>query len=85
MDIKQYLINTVDIILSARIKDLKLIRTFKSTIYSVNDDGTYTIVKDKKQYNVKNGLPVKLSLGQNVWVMIPHSSIKDMFIYAIIQ
>lgn len=53
---------------------------FQSVICKVNTDGTYQIVRNKHNYNVKNGLGTELGIGQNVWVMIPNGSIRDMFV-----
>lgn len=69
--------------LKSKTEKLSSSEVFSSPIYGVNTDGTYTIVKEKNRYNVKNGLSITLFLGQNVWVMIPNGSFKDMFIFAL--
>lgn len=75
-----YILKAIDILMDRRIDTIPMTKVFSSPIYGVNTDGTYTIVKEKNKYNVKNGLASALSLGQNVWVMIPNGSFKDMFI-----
>jgi len=64
-------------------KKLKYDKSFPSTIYKVNLDGTYTIIKDKQEYKVKNALGTTLTLGQNVWVKIPQGSLRNMHIYGV--
>ncbi len=61
-------------------EELPVTSVFSSAVYAVNADGTYTIIKDKNPYNIPNGLGVPLSPGQNVWIMLPNGSMKDMFI-----
>lgn len=75
-----YILRAIDILLDKRLNSLPTTKMFHSPIYGVNEDGTYTIVKEKNKYNVKNGLPTTLSLGQNVWIIIPNGVLKDMFI-----
>jgi len=55
-------------------------KTFPSVVYGVNNDGTYTIIKDKQKYNVKCALGTTLSLGSHVWVKIPCGRLHDMHI-----
>lgn len=55
-------------------------KTFPSVVYGVNNDGTYTIIKDKQKYNVKCALGTTLSLGTHVWVKIPCGRLHDMHI-----
>lgn len=74
------ILDAIELLINKKIKDLPCPKVFSSTVYSINPDNTYTIIKDKQKYNVKNGLGTTLPLGQNVWVMIPNGELRNMFI-----
>ena len=58
-------------------------KTFKSTIWGKNTDGTYKISYMNQLYNVPNALGTELELGQSVWVKIPSGVFRDMHICGI--
>lgn len=74
------ILDAIEILIEKRLEKLRLTYMFKSTIYAVNSDGTYSIVKDKIRYNVKNGMGINFSVGKNVWIIVPNGELKDMFI-----
>ena len=59
---------------------LKYDKTFKSTIWGKNEDGTYQISYMNQLYNVYNSLGTDLELGQSVWVKIPSGIFRNMHI-----
>ena len=59
---------------------LKYDKTFKSTIWGKNEDGTYQISYMNQLYNVYNALGTDLELGQSVWVKIPSGIFRNMHI-----
>ena len=75
--------NNISRLVKGLCEKLKYDKSFPSTIYKVNLDGTYTIIKDKQEYKVKNALGTTLTLGQNVWVKIPQGSLRNMHIYGV--
>lgn len=73
-------INMINTILDERLKKLKYDKTFKSTIWGKNEDGTYQISYMNQLYNVYNALGTDLELGQSVWVKIPSGIFRNMHI-----
>lgn len=73
-------IKIVNTILNERLKKLKYDKTFKSTIWGINSDGTYQISYMNQIYNVPNALGTDLQLGQSVWVKIPSGIFREMHI-----
>ena len=64
-------------------RNKKCSKIFKSTIWKINNDGTYQISYLGQTYNVANAMGTELSLGQSVWVMIPNGVLREMHIYGI--
>lgn len=60
-------------------------RTFKSTVWGKNPDGTYQINYLGQMYHVPNALGNDLSLGQTVWVKIPGGVFRHMHICGFYQ
>lgn len=81
--ISENIIKSINILLENKIKSLKFDKTFKTTIWGKNADGTYKISYMNQQYNIPNGLGVELSVGQSVWVTIPSGIFRHMFISGI--
>ena len=81
--ISDNILNSINVLLENKIKNLKVDRTFKTTIWSKNTDGTYQISYMNQKYNVPNGLGVDLQAGQSVWVTIPSGIFRNMFISGI--
>lgn len=61
-------------------RSLKFDKTFKSTVWGKNADGTYVIGYKNQKYNVYNSLGTELNLGQSVWVKIPSGVFRYMHI-----
>ena len=74
------LVNKIIYIVERKNEKLKFDKTFKSTIYGKNDDGTYQINYLGQIYNVYNALGTELHLGQSVWVKIPGGIFREMHI-----
>lgn len=79
-NINAKLLNAIDIMVSEKIKEMKFDKTFKSTVWEVNSDGTYKINYLGQQYDVYNALGNELKQGQSVWVKIPCGIMKNMHI-----
>ena len=74
-------LKSIEILIDKKLSKYCTDKTFPSVVYSVNSDGTYTIVKAGQKYNVKCSIPgLLLELGSNVWVKIPSGRIQDMHI-----
>lgn len=78
------LLNKIVLIIESKTKKLKYDKTFKSTVWEKNNDGTYKISYMNQLYNVYNALGTDLDLGQSVWVKIPCGIFKNMHICGII-
>lgn len=74
------LLNKVLSILDIKMQNLEYDKTFKSTIWGKNDDGTYQISYKNQLYNVCNALGTDLQPGQSVWVKIPGGIFRNMHI-----
>lgn len=74
------LINKIMSACESRIKKYKADHTFKTTIWKVNDDGTYQINYLGQTYNVPSAVG-SLKLGQQVWLKIPNGIFREMHIY----
>ena len=67
-----------------KLEKLYYAKAFPSVVYGVNDNGTYTIIKDMQKYNVKCCNPnLDIKLGTKVWVMMPIGRLHDMHIYGV--
>lgn len=82
-EISDSIINAINIILTERLKEIKCDKTFKSTVWGKNDDGTYQISYMNQLYNVYNSLGTDLEIGQSVWVRIPSGIFRNMHICGI--
>ncbi len=74
------IIKIVNTILEEQLKKLKYDKTFKSTVWGKNVDGTYQISYMNQLYTVYNALGTDLKLGQSVWVKIPCGIFREMHI-----
>ena len=74
------LVNKIVSIVENKNQKLKYDKTFKSTIWGKNEDGTYQISYMNQLYNVCNALGTDLELGQSVWVKIPSGIFRNMHI-----
>lgn len=74
------LVNKIASIVESKNQQLKYDKTFKSTIWGKNEDGTYQISYMNQLYNVYNALGTDLELGQSVWVKIPSGIFRNMHI-----
>ncbi len=84
-EISDSIIKSINILLNEQLKNIKCDKTFKSTIWAVNPDGTYQISYMNQLYNIHNSLGTNLSPGQSVWVKIPSGIFKNMHICGIVQ
>lgn len=78
------LINKIVSIVENIIEKLKFDKTFKSTVWGKNTDGTYQISYMNQLYNVYNALGTDLQIGQSVWVKIPSGILRNMHICGVI-
>lgn len=77
------IIKAVNTLIQEQLKNLKYDKTFKSTVWGKNDDGTYQISYKNQLYNVYNALGTDLKLGQSVWVKIPSGIFRNIHICGI--
>lgn len=82
-EIGNSILKSINTILEERLKDLRYDKTFKSTVWGKNDDGTYQISYKNQLYNVCNALGTDLKPGQSVWVKIPGGIFRNMHICGI--
>lgn len=82
-EIGNSILKSINTILEERLKDLRYDKTFKSTVWGKNDDGTYQISYKNQLYNVYNALGTDLKLGQSVWVKIPGGIFRNVYICGI--
>ena len=74
------LVDKIVSIVKDMMEQLKFDKTFKSTVWGKNPDGTYQINYKGQIYSVPNALGTTLSLGQSVWVKIPSGIFRNMHI-----
>lgn len=74
------LVDKIISIIDKKLENLKYDKTFKSTVWGINDDGTYQISYKNQLYNVHNTLGTDLKLGQSVWIKIPSGIFRNMHI-----
>ena len=74
------ILKAIEIMIDQKNQKLKYDKTFKSTIWGKNEDGTYQISYMNQLYNVYNALGTDLELGQSVWVQIPSGIFRNMHI-----
>lgn len=74
------ILKAIEIMIDQKNQKLNYDKTFKSTIWGKNDDGTYQISYMNQLYNVYNALGTELELGQSVWVKIPSGVFRNMHI-----
>lgn len=79
-EIGNSIIKSINMILDKKLEGIKYDKTFKSTIWGKNNDGTYRISYKNQLYNVYNALGTELSAGQSVWVKIPGGIFRNMHI-----
>lgn len=77
------LVDKIISIIDKKLENLKYDKTFKSTVWSINDDGTYQVSYKNQLYNVYNALGTDLKPGQSVWVRIPSGIFRNMHICGI--
>ncbi|MGN0432836.1 MAG: hypothetical protein ACI4EQ_10835 [Lachnospiraceae bacterium] len=77
------LVNKILSAVNTRIAKLGYDKTFQSTVWGINDNGTYQISYMGQLYNVPNALGTQLPLGQSVWVKIPSGIFRKIHICGI--
>lgn len=83
--IKDSILKSIEILVNEKTSKLKFDKTFKSTVWKINENGTYQIRYLGQPYNVQNALGTTLSLGQSVWVKIPSGVFRNMHICGIVK
>lgn len=81
-EIEGNILKSIEIITDEKIKKLNYDKSFKSTIWGKNVDGTYQISYRNQIYNVPNASGTELEVGQSVWVNIPSGIFRNMHISA---
>lgn len=79
------LIDKILYIVEHKNQKLKFDKTFKATIWKINNDNTYQINYKGQLYNVPNALGTTLSLGQSVWVKIPSGIFRHIHICGVVS
>lgn len=74
--------NEISKLIDNKTSNLKFDKTFKTTIWKVNEDNTYSINYKGQLYNVPSAVGT-LTLGQSVWVKIPSGILRNMHIYGV--
>lgn len=74
------LVNKLISVTESKTQNLKYDKTFQSTVWKVNPNGTYGINYLGQIYNVKNTSGFALTKGQKVWVKIPSGIFRNMII-----
>lgn len=84
-EVNNYILKAIETILKNKLSNIYYDKTFPSTVFKVNGDGTYKISREGNLYDVPCGLGIELKAGQSVWVTIPcgMKKIKDMYISGI--
>lgn len=72
--------NKISNLIDEKTSNLKFDKTFKSTVWGKNANGTYVISFKNQKYSVYNSLGTELNLGQSVWVKIPNGVFREMHI-----
>lgn len=82
MTFKQEILKSIQIMIDEKIGLYKADRTFMSVIKQVNSNGTYVVFDESGgERKVKCCIPnISLNVGQRVWVTIPSSDLKKIFI-----
>lgn len=85
MDFKREIFRAIQIMIDEKIGNFKADKTFPSVIKQKNADGTYIVLDDSGgERKVKCCIPnVSLAVGQRVYVTIPSSDLKNIFIAGI--
>lgn len=74
------LVDKIVSVTESKTQNLKYDKTFQSTVWKVNPNGTYGINYLGQIYNVKNTSGFALTKGQKVWVKIPSGIFRNMII-----
>lgn len=78
-DIKQEVLNAIDILIDKKIDRLKFDKTVKGTIIKVLDNNYYEVNISGVVYKLKYTKEI-LKIHSSVWVLIPNNDYKSMFI-----
>lgn len=70
-------------LIDEKIGSQKYDSTFKSTVWKINTDNTYSINYKGQLYNVRSAIDTDLKVGQSVWVKIPTGLLREMHICGI--
>lgn len=78
-NIKQEILNTIDIIVNQKINSLKFDKTVRGTVKKVLNDDYYKINISGAEYTLKY-TKEKLKIYSSVYVLIPNNDYKNMFV-----
>lgn len=79
INIKQEILETIDIIVNQKINNLKFDRTIKGIVKEVLENDYYKINISGAEYTLKY-TKEKLKICSSVYVLIPNNDYKNMFI-----
>lgn len=84
-EVNKYILKAIETILKNKLANIYYDKTFPSTIFKINENGTYKVSREGNLYDVPCGLGIELKVGQSVWVTMPcgNKNIKDMYISGI--
>lgn len=78
-NIKQEILNTINIIVDQKINNLKFDKTVKGTVKEILENNYYTINISGTDYKLKYSKE-RLKMYSSVYVLIPNNDYKNMFI-----
>ena len=83
--ISDLLLKTIETVVERKFEEYKKKETKirPTSVFKVNDNGTYQVILDGHIYNVPCSLGIELKPCQNVWLAIPHGRMEWMHIYGL--
>ena len=83
-NIKQEILNTIDIIIEQKINNLKFDKTVRGTVKEILNDDYYKINISGAEYTLKY-TKEKLKIYSSVYVLIPNNDYKNMFVLCSVE
>ncbi len=77
--------NEISKLIDEKLSNQNKEKSFKATVWKINDDNTYRINYLKELYDVPNATNIPISIGQTVWIKIPNGILREMFIYGVVK
>lgn len=78
-----YLLNEISKLIDKKIDTKQSDKTFKSAIWKINENNTFSVNYKGQLYDVPNASGISLSLGQVVWVKMPDGILRNMYIESV--